>query len=200
MNSLSGLIGNIDFEKYDENQNIHPEIIFHSPYCPLPPNLSRARLRDGNQMSPHFKGPGAPFSSNEEKSSSDYSCHNPDCNHERALCRVYNQDWHPIAFKDICPSHPCYLVMDRTPDSKKENSNLQSSTPEKAYGMNAHENEELDNQSPERAKKPMALPKVENKSKRKGKNVLRLKTKISDNEKGAAKRSKNAKNSEGSKQ
>lgn len=99
-----------------------------------------------------------------------------------------------MAFKDICASHPCYLIMPQTPDSKLSNSMVQSSTPEGGYKMEQEESPEQ--KSTPKQEKPL-IPKVENKSKRKSKNVLRLKTKISDGERPAKRAKTSKKNSEG---
>lgn len=163
LNTLSGLLGNLDWEHNTQNLYNQPEIIFHSAFWPLPSNISKHN--------------GISYSSNEEKSSSEYSCHNPEWKHEKALCRVFNEAGNPIPFKDICSSHPCYLIMPQTPDSKMNSSAMQNSTPENHYEM--RQRHEYLRESPEilDCKQPTANYKSAQKSRKRGKNILRLKRK-----------------------
>jgi hypothetical protein len=78
LNTLADLIGTIDLTRRHVGHELHPEIIFHSPYCPLPPHISRRTHIDPRCLSPCFKGkPEMPYS--HEEQSSEYSyCQNPE--------------------------------------------------------------------------------------------------------------------------
>lgn len=72
LNSLSEVIGTLDMNR-DLYSEMQPEIVFHSPFCPLPPNVARNQFPEKQMHSPCFKG-----ECEGKASSSEYSCHNPD--------------------------------------------------------------------------------------------------------------------------
>lgn len=178
LNSLSGLIGQIDHSR----ERFSSEIVFHSPYWPIPPQMHRGNFVDPH-MSPYFKG-NMPW--NYDRNSSDYSWHNPDWKHEKALWRVFDEVGRPIPFEQVCTSHPCYLVVPQTPDSKMSNSMayskheimVQDSPPERNYNI------KQEGSYPSRKSSDYRLnietPESEVKQKSKGRNILRLKTKPSE--------------------
>lgn len=183
LNTLADLIGNVDMNRRPIRHDLHPEIIFHSPYCPLPPQVSRHAQIDPRCLSPCFKGKPEMQYSHEEHSSEYSYCQNPECKHEKAFCRVYDNHGRPIPFDQMCPGHPCYLVVPQTPESKITNSVMQNSTPEGAY-TNAikQESPEMEEQHEcrheaigDRSTGPSAEKHMRTRSK--ARNLVRLKTK-----------------------
>jgi hypothetical protein len=178
LNSLAGIIGQIDHRR----EGYGSEIVFHSPYWPIPPQAQRAHFVDP-QMSPYFKGQ-VPWQYGQN--SSEYSWNNPECKHEKALWRVFDESGRPIPFEQICPSHPCYLVVPQTPDSKMSNSLVYSkhegmvhdSPPCRHY--NIKQEESLPSEKSSDYKLNIENSEAANRSKSKGKNILRLKTKPSE--------------------
>ena len=84
---------------------------------------------------------------------------------------MYDEGGRPIPFHQVCPSHPCYLVVPQTPDSKMNSSNVQSSTPEKGV-------EEANVQEVEVPEHKHSSVRSQMKAKAKGKSskIVRLKT------------------------
>ena len=96
---------------------------------------------------------------------------------------MYDEEGRPVPFDQVCSSHPCYLVVPPTPESKMNQSLLQNSTPEGAY-EEAIKNEQpkVVEESPTIAPKKLDMQKVMtdsepvSKGRTRNKNVLRLKT------------------------
>ena len=145
------------------------------------------------ESSPFFKNHMVPHSSNEEKSSSEFSCHNPNCKHEKAICRVFNELGEPVAFKDICQSHPVYLVGSKYSDSKTENSGLQESPPANNFQMRMEQRYSEDSPEVEIPKTPLPATRSGRKERKRTKASQKSGKKIPGLEKPANKRTKNAK-------
>ena len=77
LNSLSAMIGNVDYDhEAHENSEMYPQIIFHSPYCPLPEQMTRRQMYANNNLSPCFQRSSVNYQS--EEINSEYShCQNP---------------------------------------------------------------------------------------------------------------------------
>ncbi len=148
-------------------------------------------LEIGN--SPCFKNHMGHYSSHEDGSSSEYSCHNPHCKHEKAICRVFNEHGQPVAFKDICQSHPVYLVGSRYSDSKSGNSGLHESPPSNAFEMRMRQHYQEESPDVEMTKTPPPPAKPSRKDRKRIKGGQKSAKKISDPEKTTNKRIKNAK-------
>ena len=131
LNSLAGILNEMGENKSSDNHSDnYPQIIFHTPECPLPKTMPRRHCYDNQSMSPCFKNnERIPCPQDYEKNGIPH-CQNPGCNHEKTLCHVVDSCGHPIPFDQKCPTHPCYLVIPETPDSKRSNSLLKDSVPE----------------------------------------------------------------------
>jgi hypothetical protein len=185
LNSLTALFGHLGCGKDKIKQDrLQPQIIFHSPYWPLPPNISRIKYIESNKSnSPCFNNKGCSNWDQDESNQEYSSWHDPNWKHQKALCRVYDEEGKPVPFDQVCASHPCYLVVPPTPESKMNQSLLQQSTPEGAY-VEAIRNEQTEviDESPTLAPKKLDMQKILSdtetvtKSRTRNKNVLRLKT------------------------
>jgi hypothetical protein len=96
LNSLSAMIGEVGNDKVRNIAELYPEIVFHSPYCPYPAHLPKRHQIESN-LSPCFRQ--SLESEQHEPINSDQSmCQNSHCKHEKALCRVFDTNGHPIPF------------------------------------------------------------------------------------------------------
>jgi hypothetical protein len=109
-------------------QGAPAEIIFHSPFWPIPVRPNGGVYVDHQ----HIPLPIRPIQDinylTKEVHSDDSNC-NIHKEHEKAFWRIYDWNGKQIPFDNKWRDHPWFLVVPKTPDSKVSNS-VNNSTPE----------------------------------------------------------------------
>ena len=132
LNRLSAKIGYIG-DSCDKSK-LYSEVIFHTPFWPYPANLTHKKILE-QHMLPMFKK-SSELGKNRSYNSDHSSWNNPNWRHEKALWRIFDNEGHPVPFEHKWSTHPWYLVIPETPDSKMDNDsaeNLYSNTHEKMH-------------------------------------------------------------------
>ena len=129
LNTLSNLIEKFGLDNTQhEYRGEFPEIIFHSPFWPIPVHRNGGVYVDHHHI-PYPIRPTPDINYQHKEVHSDDSNSHAHKGHEKALCRIYDWNGNQIPFDNKWRDHPCFLVVPKTPDSKLSNS-ANNSTPE----------------------------------------------------------------------